>query len=224
MERILVVEDDSRLGEHVCGLVQSAGFVPRLVSRMSELDLCFVEKPTLHAIILDRLVGGQDTKARVADLKKRWPLTPILVLSAINTPLERAELLNLGADDYLGKPFLSQELLARVRALTRRFHGVQTNYREIGDLILDIPKRLLIFGDKQDQLPAKEFLLIKILSDEIARVISKNELLDVVWGGGLDVETNVVEATVANLRRRMAGLGATVEIRNSRNIGYWIEE
>jgi len=224
MDRILVVEDDQRLAEHVCNLMRTAGFLPRHVSNMNELDLSLSDKSTIQGIILDRLVGGTDTKARVAEIKRRWPAAPILVLSAINTPMERAELLNLGADDYLGKPFLSQELLARVRALTRRISGVQTNYREIGDLVLDIPKRVLIKGEISEAVPAKEFLLLRLLSEEMGRVLNKNELLEMVWNNSLDVETNVVEATVANLRRRLAQLGSTVQLRNSRNVGYWLEE
>lgn len=224
MEWILVVEDDERLGQHTCGLVESAGYHPQVVSKVSELDELILGRQNFQLIILDRLMGGLDTKIRVPALKKRWPAAPILVLSAINTPLERAELLNLGVDDYLGKPFLSQELLARVRALTRRFEGLQSNYREIGDMVLDLPKRILMRNDSRDQLPAKEFLLLKLLSDDVGRVLSKNELLDNVWGGALDIETNVVESTVTNLRKRIVNLEGKIKIRNSRNVGYWLEE
>lgn len=224
MEWILVVEDDERLGQHTCGLVESASYHPQLVSKVSELDELILGRQNFQLIILDRLMGGLDTKIRVPALKKRWPAAPILVLSAINTPLERAELLNLGVDDYLGKPFLSQELLARVRALTRRFEGLQSNYREIGDMVLDLPKRILMRNDSRDQLPAKEFLLLKLLSDDVGRVLSKNELLDNVWGGALDIETNVVESTVTNLRKRIVNLEGKIKIRNSRNVGYWLEE
>ena len=223
MERILVIEDDKRLAEHVCGLVQGAGYAPRLVASMTELSDCLIGSNDFQALILDRLIGGVDTKPRVPEMKKRWPNAAILVLSAINTPLERAELLNLGADDYLGKPFLSQELLARVRALTRRFSGPQSNYREIGDVVLEIPKRVLMAKGQFEHLPAKEFLLLKLLSDELGRVLNKNELLDTIWNGAMDVETNVVESTVTNLRKRLTQLGSRVQIRNSRNVGYWLE-
>lgn len=223
MERILIVEDDHRLADHVGTLVRSAGFAVQLIGSMSELDHCLSERHVYNAVILDRLLAGIDTKSRVHQIKRRWPSAPILVLSAINTPLERAELLNLGVDDYLGKPFLSQELLARLRALLRRFQGEQASYREIGDLVLDLPRRILIRGTQQETLPAKEFLLIKLLTDQIGRVMSKAELLDLIWAGALDVETNVVEATITNLRRKLTSLGSDVRLRNSRNVGYWIE-
>jgi DNA-binding response OmpR family regulator len=176
-----------------------------------------------QVIILDRLLGPQDSKTKMVSLKKRWPTAAILVISAINTPVERAELLNLGADDYLGKPFLSQELLARVHAILRRATAGQGNYRKIGDLVLDIPRRILSFGDVYESMPTKEFMLIKLLSEDAGRVFSRNELLDTVWGNALEVETNVVEATIANLRKRILQLGSKVQIKNMRSVGYFLE-
>jgi DNA-binding response OmpR family regulator len=156
-------------------------------------------------------------------LKKRWPSAAILVISAINTPVERAELLNLGADDYLGKPFLSQELMARMHAIMRRASAAQGNYRKIGDLVLDIPRRILSYGDVYESMPTKEFMLIKLLSEDTGRVFSRNELLDTVWGNAFEVETNVVEATIANLRKRITQLGSRVQIKNMRSVGYFLE-
>lgn len=223
MERVLVVEDDQRLAVHLCRLAEDEGFFPHHVGSAMELDHLLDSKNAFDAVILDRLVDGLDTKSRVARMKRFWPATPILVLSAINTPLERAELLNLGVDDYLGKPFLSQELFARLRALMRRIHSKSQDYLEIGDSVLDLQKRILIRGQRQENLPAKEFLLLKALAKDAGRVISRTELLELVWNGSLDVETNVVEATIANLRRRISNLTSRLKIRNSRNVGYWIE-
>jgi DNA-binding response OmpR family regulator len=223
VDRILVIEDDQRLASHICRLAQEEGLYAQHFSSMVELDHWLGLKQPFDIIVLDRLLGGLDTKSRVHQIKQRWPSTPILVLSAINTPLERAEFLNLGVDDYLGKPFLSQELLARVRALMRRFHFGQLDYREIGDLVLDLQKRVLIRAGRQEFLPAKEFMLFKVLTDDMGRVLSRMDLLDLVWSNALEVETNVVEATIANLRRRLNHLGSGISIKNSRNVGYWVE-
>lgn len=219
----MIVEDDERLASHICRLAEAEGLYAQRFSTMVELDHWLGLRQPFDIVVLDRLLSGCDTKSRVQQIKQRWPHMPILVLSAINTPLERAELLNLGVDDYLGKPFLSQELLARVRALMRRFRSDQVDYREVGDLILDMPKRILIRGDRQESLPAKEFMLLKVLTDDMGRVLSRNDLLDLVWSNAFEVETNVVEATIANLRRRLAQLGTGVGIKNSRNVGYWVE-
>jgi two-component system, OmpR family, response regulator len=223
METILVVEDDPRITDHICELLRSAGFSPFHVADVAGLEACLADRQEFSAILLDRLFNGIDTKTRISFMRSKWPLTPILMVSAINTPLERAESLNLGVDDYLGKPFLSQELLARVRALTRRARRSESQYREVGDVILDIPRRILIRGSSQESLPAKEFLLLKLLSEEMGRVLSKNELLESIWAGALDVETNVVESTLTNLRRRLSQTGSTLVIRNARNLGYWLE-
>lgn len=223
MNRVLVVEDDRRLASHVCRLAEEEGFLAYHLSTIIELEHFLDIRQSFDIVVLDRLVGGLDTKTRLHEIKRRWPSTPILVLSAINTPLERAEMLNLGVDDYLGKPFLSQELFARIRALIRRGQIRSSGYKEVGSLVLDVQKRILILGDKQESLPAKEYLLFKVLSDDLGRVFSKSDLLDLVWSGALDIETNVVEATVANLRKRLLHLGASLQIKNSRNVGYWIE-
>lgn len=223
MERILIVEDDQRLAEHLSSLFRSAGMFAMQICNVAELDHLLEEKQVFDAAILDRLLDGIDTKQKVSQLKRKWPNMPILILSAINTPLERAELLNLGVDDYLGKPFLSQELLARLRALLRRYLAEPTAYRQIGDLVLDIPRRILLRGEAQENLPTKEFMVLKVLSDNLGQVLNRSELLDFVWSGGIDVETNVVEVTIANLRKRIANLKSEVSLKNSRNVGYWLE-
>ncbi len=223
MYRMLIVEDDQRLADHVSKLATNAGFACRRISTVEELDYCIETEGDLSVIILDRLLGGVDSKSRVRKCKNLRPKTPILMLSAINTPIERAELLNEGADDYLGKPFVSQELLARIHSLVRRYQVKTSDYRQVGDLVLDIPRRFLLCGERQDALPAKEFLLFKTLSDRPGRVVSKSELLDSIWQGALDVESNVVESTTANLRKRLLSMSSKVQVKNARNSGYWIE-
>jgi DNA-binding response OmpR family regulator len=223
VERILIVEDDERLAHHLAVLIQGLGYPSNKAASIAELDHILSEKQNFDVVVLDRLLAGNDSKSRVPQIRNRWPFAPILILSAVNTPLERAELLNLGVDDYLGKPFMSQELIARLRALMRRTRAEPNAYREIGDLVLDIPKRILIHGAVQETLPAKEFLLLKFLSDDMGRVLSRIDLLEMIWSGALEVETNVVEATAANLRKRLTNLGSAIRIRNSRNVGYWLE-
>lgn len=223
MRRVLLVEDDIRISEHITKLLQAEGMAVDSATNMSELDTYMSRPSEPQAVILDRLLGQSDSKERMSDIKKRWPSIAILIISAINTPVERAELLNLGADDYLGKPFLSQELLARVHAILRRSAASQGNYRKVGDLVLDIPRRILSSGNFYESLPTKEFMLMKLLSEDSGRVFSRNELLDMVWGNALEVETNVVEATIANLRKRITHLGSSVQIKNMRNVGYFLE-
>lgn len=223
MRQVLLVEDDTKLALHISTLINTEGYSVQTVGSKAELDEFMVSDLEFSAIILDRLLGPWDTKRSVPDLRRRWPQAPICVLSAVNTPLERAELLDLGVDDYLGKPFFSSELLARLRALLRRRSSAQLEYREIGDLILDLPKRVITKAGTPQALSAKEFLLLKLLSEEPGRVFSKMQLLEIVWGASSETETNVVEVTIANLRKRIAQLGSSVQVKNMRNAGYWLE-
>jgi Response regulators consisting of a CheY-like receiver domain and a winged-helix DNA-binding domain len=224
MNKILLIEDDTRLTEHISKLLQTEGMNLTAVSTETELESTLAGKEVFQVILMDRLLGNFDMKSKVSDVKRKWSQTPILVLSAINTPIERADLLNLGVDDYMGKPFLSQELLARVKALSRRFSVVPQNYRQMGNTVMDLSKRILSVEDRSEALPPKEFLLFKLLSDDMGRVINRGELLDAVWGNNSATETNVVEATVTNLRKRLQHLGSDLEIKNMRNAGYWLEE
>lgn len=223
MKQLLLVEDDRRLADHISSLVRSEGLAVHHAASFAEIDDFLKSGQTFAAILLDRLLDGGDTKGLVGHFKRRWPGAAVCVLSAINTPLERAELLDLGADDYMGKPFASSELLARLRALMRRAVSAPVNYREVGDLVLNIAHRTLLCAGRQASLTAKEFLVFKQLAEEPGRVFSKTHLLESVWNSNLEVETNVVEATLTNLRRRIVELGSRVQIKNMRHAGYWLE-
>lgn len=223
MKRVLLLEDDPKLSGPLAKAVQAEGIAVVLASSPAELDGELEGSWEFDALVLDRLVGGRDTKSRLPELKKRWPRAGVLIVSAINTPLERAELINLGADDYLGKPFLTQELLARLKSLLRRQVDPPLSYRELGNTVIDTNLRTVSVSGNSLTLPAKEFLVLKLLSEEKGRVIGKNDLLDSVWGVYAGGETNVVEATITNLRRRLSQIGSTIEIKNMRNSGYWIE-
>jgi DNA-binding response OmpR family regulator len=223
--KLLLVEDDAKLAGHLSANLREHGFLVSLLSDEPELQALIDDPPPrIDVIVLDRLLGSHDSKESLPAIRRRWPRTPILILSAISTPNERTELLNLGADDYLGKPFSTQELLARIRALLRRGSAPAGAYLKVGDLILDSVRRVMSVGDASEALPAKEFLLLRALCQEPGRIWNKHDLLDYVWGQAATVETNVVEATVTHLRRRLSDLGTPVSIRNMRNAGYWIAE
>ncbi len=198
------------------------GFLVASFGRMDELENVLASPLKFDFIIMDRLLGSSDSKAFLPAIRKKWPLIPILILSAISTPNERTELLNLGADDYLSKPFSTQELVARVRALMRRTTAPVGNYIQVGNLIIDTLARVVSVGEKKETLPAREFTLLRTLASESDRVWSKDELLDYCWGATVAHESNVVEATVANVRKKLMDLGANVSVKNLRNSGYWL--
>ncbi len=221
--KLVLLEDDQKLAQLLIQSLKDIGFNTEHCVNLDEFKEVLKKNTKIDFFILDRLVGPEDTKSIMADLRKDRPLTPIIVLSAISTPNEKTDLLNLGVDDYIGKPFSTQELIARMRALLRRMSVPPQNYIQVGNLIIDSTKRIISVENRTELLPAKEFLLLHTLSQQTGRVWNKNDLLDYIWGQTIDVETNVVEATIANIRKKLNDLGAKASIKNARNMGYWIE-
>lgn len=221
---ILIIEDDNKVLDFLRESLEP-DFSPVEVMREfpGDTDLGRISQNP-RTIILDRLVGNYDSKNGLPFLRKKFPSASILILSAINSPAERSELLDLGADDYMGKPFSIIELKARLRALSRRSHLTeQTNYVKMGSTILDLQQRHLSVGESRVNLTAKEFELFAVFAKNIGRVYSKLELMDKVWQANLEIESNVLEVTVMNLRKKLTDIGSTVQICSKRNLGYWIE-
>jgi two-component system OmpR family response regulator len=223
MAKVLLLEDDKKLSESLQKLFKLEGFHTTAVDDLSDLDFQITTEEIFDILILDRLVKGLDSKNYITKIKKRWPKTSILVLSAINTPVERTELINLGADDYVGKPFSSSELIARIKSLSRKYGMSQSNYAIFGNTTVDYIRRTIVVGGAEEVLPAKEFLILKTLSERAGQRHLRTELLETVWGNDFQSETNVVEATIANLRKKLASIKSEIKIRNSRNSGYWLE-
>lgn len=223
MHSVLVVEDDKTISNHLKNLLSKESCSTTQIGDTASFLEFVGKKNQYDAILLDRLIGHLDTKQFLKQIKNNNPQSSLLIISAINTPAERAELINLGADDYIGKPFVDLELLARVRSLLRRGATQRPMYRQLHSAVLDLEKRLLMMGEKSEMLPSKEFLLLKVLSDDIGKVYEKNFLLEAVWGFDSEVESNVLEVTIGNLRKKINHLQADFEIKNMRNSGYWIE-
>jgi DNA-binding response OmpR family regulator len=171
-------------------------------------------------IVMDRLLHGKDSAVLMAKIKERIPDAKVMVLSAINSSTEKAALLNAGADDYLAKPFDSQELIARIRALLRR----NRPDLQCGNVNLDSDNRLLKVENQELALTNKEFVLLRTLVENPGKIFGKTYLYEKVWGVNGEIDSNAVEATVTKLRRRLEELGANIHIKNTRNLGYWIEE
>ncbi|MBL7664323.1 MAG: response regulator transcription factor [Bacteriovoracaceae bacterium] len=222
MSQILVLEDDQKLGQLLSKYLKDKGFDVTLTSNREDFEGKLSNENKL--IILDRLIGESDSKDHLLKIKKKVPTSAIMILSAINTPNEKAELLNMGADDYLGKPFSVQELTARINALLRRSEQSIPSFRKFGNTVVDYSRRTITVDASTERLPAKEFLVLSTLLNEYGRVWNKSDLLDTVWGDNLEVETNVVEVTITNLRRKLSNINSSLQVRNMRNAGYWIEE
>ncbi|MGI9050956.1 MAG: response regulator transcription factor [Rubrobacteraceae bacterium] len=176
-------------------------------------------------LIVDWMLPGRSGVQIVRGLRAADVYTPVLMLTARGQVEDRVEGLDAGADDYLPKPFALSELLARVRALTRRPReaGEAGTVIRAGDVALDPVRHVVRRGDKRIELTAKEFALLAALMQRPGRVFSRSVLLDTVWGVPGEVSTSVVELYVSYLRRKLDQDGEPSRIRTVRGVGYTFE-
>jgi DNA-binding response OmpR family regulator len=225
---ILVVEDDEKVGRFLKDNLSRDNHIVSLITSYKDLEE-FVESSSLSPslIIMDRLLGNDDTKKIIRRVKQKFSKSLILYLSALNTPAEKASLLDEGADDYLGKPFSLVELQARVRALMRRTNeqtGSKASlYLQVSDIVVDLKSRNVICNGQKIDLTPKEFSLMVNFCENKNRVFSKYQLLDIIWETNLDIESNVIEVNIMNLRKKLEGCNSEVKILSKRNVGYWLE-
>ncbi len=223
--KILLAEDEQKVALFLIGALRSAHHEVTHVTTSPEIIVA-LETETYDLAVLDRMLRGHDSLRHLPEVRRRWPELPILVLSALNSPEERVLALDQGADDYLGKPYSLAELLARIRAITRRVRPQMesgTPVLQVGDLTIDALSQSVSVGGKRVDLTHKEFQVLIQLSRSPGQVLNKYVLLDRVWDTQIELESNVVESTVRNLRRKLESAGAEIEIKNRRNSGYWLE-
>jgi two-component system OmpR family response regulator len=225
---ILLIEDDEKVGAFLKDNLSRENYQVSLLTSFRDCEQ-FLERPQFSPslFIMDRLLGNDDTKALIKKIKQKFSSSSILILSALNTPSEKANLLDEGVDDYLGKPFSLVELQARVRALIRRnknsSKSVTGFYTQVSDIVIDLKSRtVLCHGQKIDFTP-KEFALFVNFCEHKNRVFSKYQLLDIIWETNLDIESNVIEVNVMNIRKKLEHSGSTIKIQSKRNVGYWLE-
>jgi DNA-binding response OmpR family regulator len=180
-----------------------------------------------RVVILDRMLGRADGATLIPKLKSRYPEAGILILSSLDMPSEKARIIDMGADEYVSKPFSLDELTARLRLVVRRSHGsasvAESTVRVLANLNLDLRTQNVAVGSSKLDLTRKEFQLLTLLMDSPGRVFNRFQILDRVWEIERVSESNVVETTIKNLRRKLEDSGALVTIESKRNQGYWIE-
>ena len=176
-------------------------------------------------LVVDWMLPGRSGLQITRGLRAADIHTPVLMLTARGQVEDRVEGLDAGADDYLSKPFALPELLARVRALTRRRPEFTDNDKEIraGDVVLDPTRHLVRRGEERIELTAKEFALLAVLMQRPGQVFSRAVLLDTVWNAPGEVNTSVVELYISYLRRKLDRPGEPSRIRTVRGVGYTFE-
>ncbi|HRE21086.1 MAG TPA: response regulator transcription factor [Rhabdaerophilum sp.] len=215
--RVLVVEDIADVGEAIVASLERMGHrVDWERDGLSADDLARAQAYDL--LVLDVMLPHLDGFSILRRLRERKDRTPVLVLTARSQIEDRVSALDLGADDYLVKPFDFRELEARVRALLRRQTGNSTNIVRCGLLVIDRAGRVATLDGRPLDLTRRELTLLEILAARPGRVFPKDELIDQLFGLDDEPSENAVEQHMARLRRKIAGGG--VEIRTLRGLGY----
>ena len=219
---ILVVEDEKNLADAICHILVDAGYNAEAVYD-GRSGLMSADSGMYDAVVLDVMLPGMDGLEVVHDLRRRGNSVPVLLLTARTQTNDKVEGLDAGADDYMTKPFEAPELLARLRALTRRQGDVMLDQITYADLTLDLTTHDLSCGEKSVHLSGKEFEVLRMLMSSTSRIVSKQELLTRVWGADADASENSVEAYVSFLRKKINHLSSKVQITTLRMLGYRLE-
>jgi len=217
--RILVVEDDVQLARQIASALTEDGHDPIIVHD-GERALDKTKQKPFDLVVLDVILPGIDGFDVLRHLRSEHMASRVLMLTARGEVKDRVTGLQLGADDYLPKPFAMRELVARVSALGRRYPEEPVLNLRVGDLTLDIATHDVHRGAKRLELSPRELMLLKVLMREPARVFTRTELCERVWEHPHEYDTKLVEVFIGRLRRK---IGDPPLIHTVRHVGYTID-
>jgi two-component system copper resistance phosphate regulon response regulator CusR len=219
--KILVVEDEPKAGDYLVKGLQESGYVADL-ARNGVDGLALALEHDYELIVLDVMLPQMDGWAVLSKLRERKQ-TPVLFLTARDDVADRVKGLELGADDYLVKPFAFAELLARVKTLMRRGPVREMEMIRVADLEIDVLRRRVTRQSTRIELTAKEFALLHLLAKRQGEVLSRTQIASMVWDMNFDSDTNVVDVAVRRLRAKIDDPYATKLIQTVRGMGYLLE-
>ena len=220
--RLLIAEDEADLAEALGAFFEKNHFSVDIVHD-GRAACDYAEAGAYDAMVLDVMMPYMDGFAVLRTLRERGDKTPILLLTARGETRDRVTGLDLGADDYLPKPFDPDELLARVRALLRRSDTYRPSVLSFGDLSLDPATGELSCGTKRVRLSGREFQLMELFLRSPGMLFSAERLMEKIWGWDSEAEISVVWVNISNLRKKLKTIGSTVQISASRGLGYLLE-
>lgn len=221
--KILVVEDDRKLGGFLRKGLEAQGFVVDF-SENGDEGYTLATTRVYDAIVLDIMLPGRDGLSILRNLRDRHSTVPVVLLTARSALNERLDGLNLGADDYLTKPFYIEELVARLHAHIRRASGHQKNILQYNDVTVNLLTREVKRGTETVELTTREFALLTYLLRTPGRTFSRTQICEHVWNYHFDPGTNLVDVYVQHLRKKLGGDNERPFIETVRGVGYRIPE
>jgi|SRR5690349_18519897 len=218
--RILVIEDDAILADGLAHSLRSLGHAVDCMSKGDEADRA-LSAQEYDFVILDIELPALDGFEVLRRLRRRKSNVPVLILTARDSVHDRIQGLDLGADDYITKPFEMGELEARMRALVRRARGIAENEISLGRLVVDLKGRRALLNGTAVDFSARELAVLEILASRAGRVVSKDALMNSLYQWDEDVSPNAIEIYVHRVRKKLGDCGIT--IRTIRGLGYLLE-
>jgi len=217
--RLLLAEDERTLSDALVTLLSHSGYSTDAVyDGQDALD--YIEAGNYDCVILDIMMPKMDGITVLKKIRAQGITIPVLLLTAKSEIDDRVEGLDSGADDYLTKPFASKELLARVRAMTRRMPEMTNNLLTFGNVTLSRGDYTLSAPDGSTRLANKEFQMIEMLMMNPNQAIPTERFLEKIWGYESESEINVVWVNISGLRKKLAAIGGNITIRAARGLGY----
>ena len=221
--RIFVVEDEKDLNNIITKHLKKNNFSVDSVFNGEEA-LEYLDYGTYDLIILDIMLPKVNGYEVIKKLRENKNETAVLMLTARDSIEDKIKGLDLGADDYLIKPFDFGELLARIRALVRRKYGNTSNTLEIDDLCIDIAKKTVVRGGKNIELTGKEYEVLEYLIQNKGHVLSRDKIRDSVWDYGYEGESNIIDVLIKNIRKKIDIGNSKQLIHTKRGLGYVLKE
>jgi DNA-binding response OmpR family regulator len=217
--KVLLAEDEKKVSHFICKALREVGYEVETAYEGNQA-IEQAGKETFDVIILDIMMPGKDGLAVLRRLREEKNVTPVMLLTARGEVSQRVEGLELGADDYLTKPFAMRELVARVNALSRRFSSERTTTLRVADLRLNLLTREVARAGQKIDLAVREFALLEFLMRYSGRVLSRPSICEQVWDYHFDTGTNVVDVYINRLRRKIDDFHEVKLLQTVRGVGY----
>jgi len=220
--KVLVIEDEKKIASFVRKGLEAQGFVVD-ISHHGDEGYTLATTRSYDALVLDIMLPGKDGLSILRNLRARKMALPVILLTARSELNERLEGLNLGADDYLTKPFFIEELIARLHVVTRRASGASQSILAVADLVMNLLTREVKRGGATLELTPREFALLEHLMRSPGRVLTRVQICEQVWDYDFDPGTNLVEVYIQRLRKKVDADAPVKLIETIRGVGYRIK-